>query len=97
MTFSRHTDTNTAIGWSAFSLPLERCAYENGATFSARSHVVILAINIDVNISPHSVIMKEPLVQYYLHQAGRGGSANGIGTIYAVQPFIQHGHGIGSF
>jgi hypothetical protein len=39
-----------------------------------------------------------PLVQYYLHQAGRGlsnGQDSGIGPIYAVPNFIQRGHGIG--
>jgi hypothetical protein len=41
-------------------------------------------------------IMKDPLMQYYLTQSGRG-SPNGIGRIYAVQPFIQCGHGISSF
>jgi hypothetical protein len=40
--------------------------------------------------------MRVPLVQYYLHQAGRG-SSNGIGPIYAVKHFIQRGYGIGSF
>jgi hypothetical protein len=32
-------------------------------------------------------IMKDPLVQYYHNQAGRG-SPNGIGPVYAVQNFI---------
>ena len=38
--------------------------------------------------------MKDPLVQYYLHQAGRG-SHGGIGPIYSVPPFLQRGHGLG--
>jgi hypothetical protein len=38
-----------------------------------------------------------PLVQYYLHQAGRGNGSNGIGPIYLTPPFLQRGHGIGSF
>jgi len=39
------------------------------------------------------------LGQYYIHQAGGGGrgSDSGIGPIYSVPPFIQRGHGIGSF
>ena len=41
-------------------------------------------------------IMKDPLVQYYLNQAGRG-SHSGIGPIYSVTLFMQRGHGIGSF
>ena len=40
--------------------------------------------------------MKDPLLQYYLHQAGRG-SHGGIGPIYSVPPFLQRGHGLGSF
>ena len=36
-----------------------------------------------------------PLVRYYVNQAGRGGYA-GIGPIYAVQPFVQRGHGLGN-
>ena len=40
--------------------------------------------------------MKDPLVRYYLHQASRG-SHSGIGPIYSVPPFVQRGHGIGSF
>ena len=40
--------------------------------------------------------MKDPLVQYYLHHAGRG-SHGGIGPIYSVTPFLQRGHGVGSF
>ena len=39
-----------------------------------------------------------PLEQYYIRQAGGGrGSDSGIGPIYSVPPFIQRGHGIGSF
>ena len=44
----------------------------------------------------HAFIMKDPLVQYYLHQAGRG-SHGGIGPIYSIPPFLQRGHGLGSF
>ena len=40
--------------------------------------------------------MKDPLLQYYLNQAGRG-SHSGLGPIYSVPPFMQRGHGIGSF
>jgi hypothetical protein len=58
---------------------------------------VSLAINFVENASPHTVLMKDPLVQYYLNQTGRGSPNGGIGPIYAVQTFIQRGHGIGSF
>jgi hypothetical protein len=37
-----------------------------------------------------------PLVQYYLRQGGRGGGGD-IGPIYHIPPFVQRGHGIGSF
>ena len=40
--------------------------------------------------------MKDPHVQYYLHQAGRG-SHSGIGPIYSVPPIVQRGHLIGRF
>lgn len=39
-----------------------------------------------------------PLVQYYVHQSGRGLTDNpnsGLGPIYAVPTFVQRGHGIG--
>ena len=36
--------------------------------------------------------MKDPLDQYYLHKTGRG-----LGPTYSVPPFVQRGHGIGSF
>ena len=40
----------------------------------------------------------DPLVRYYLHQAGRGiGSKGGIGTIDSMPPIYQRGYGIGSF
>ena len=41
----------------------------------------------------------DPLVQYYLHQAGRGysGGKGGIGSIYSVPITNQRGYGIGSF
>ena len=39
--------------------------------------------------------MQDPLLQYYLHQAGRG-SHGGIGPIYTVPPFLQRGHVLGS-
>jgi len=43
----------------------------------------------------------DPLVSYYLHQAGRGsirgGGYSGIGPVYSTAPFVQRGHGIGSF
>ena len=42
-----------------------------------------------------------PLVSYYLHQAGRGSNRGGgyssIGPVYSTTPFVQRGHGIGSF
>jgi len=41
-----------------------------------------------------------PLGQYYIRQAGGGGGGggdSGIGPIYSVPPFVQRGHGIGSF
>ena len=38
----------------------------------------------------------DPLVRYYLHQAGRGYGGNGIGLIYSNPSFLQRGHGIGS-
>jgi len=38
----------------------------------------------------------DPLVQYYLHQAGRGGRG-GIGPIYSLPPIYQRGYGLGSF
>jgi len=40
-----------------------------------------------------------PLGQYYVRQAGGGGGRDhsGIGPIYSVPPFLQRGHGIGSF
>jgi len=43
-----------------------------------------------------------PLVSYYLHQAGRGSNRGGggyssIGPVYSTAPFVQRGHGIGSF
>jgi hypothetical protein len=40
-----------------------------------------------------------PLVKYYVSQAGRGngrGDSSGIGPIYSIPPFVQRGHGIGS-
>jgi len=38
------------------------------------------------------------LVKYYVRQAGGGGGGdNGVGPIYVVPPFVQRGHGIGSF
>ena len=40
--------------------------------------------------------MKYPLVQYYLHQAGRG-SHSEIGSSYSVTPLVKRSHGIGSF
>jgi hypothetical protein len=41
--------------------------------------------------------MKNRLTHYYLVQAGRGALTGGIGPVYSVQPFLQRGHGIGSF
>ena len=38
----------------------------------------------------------DPLVRYYLRQAGRG-HTNGIGPIYEAPPVLQRGYGIGSF
>jgi hypothetical protein len=38
-----------------------------------------------------------PLVQYYLRQAGRGERGdNGIGSIYGVPHFVQRGYGTGN-
>jgi hypothetical protein len=41
----------------------------------------------------------DPLVLYYLRQAGRGSERSdiGIGPIYDTTPFLQRRHGIGSF
>ncbi len=40
--------------------------------------------------------MKDPLVQYNIHQAGRG-LHSGVGPIHSVPPFVQLWHGICSF
>jgi len=37
-----------------------------------------------------------PLGQY-VRQAGGGGGGHGIDPVYSVSPFVQRGHGIGSF
>jgi hypothetical protein len=37
-----------------------------------------------------------PLVRYYLHQAGRGYGDSSIGPIYSAPHILQRGHGIGS-
>jgi hypothetical protein len=39
-----------------------------------------------------------PLLKYYVSQAGRGSGRgdSGIGPIYGIPPFVQRGHGIGS-
>jgi len=47
-------------------------------------------------------MLMDPLVRYYLHQAGHGaagsrGKHDGIGPIYAAPPFLRRGYGIGSF
>jgi len=43
----------------------------------------------------------DPLVRYYLHQAGHGAGSQGrhdvIGSIYAAPPFLQRCYGIGIF
>ena len=36
----------------------------------------------------------DPLVQYYIHQAGRGHADDGLGPIYSNPPFLQRLHGI---
>ena len=46
--------------------------------------------------SQHAHIMKDPLFQYNLHQAGHG-SHTGLRPIYSIPPFVQRGHWIGSF
>ena len=40
--------------------------------------------------------MKDPLSQYYIHQADCG-THNEVGPIYSVPHFLQRGHGVGSF
>ena len=48
-------------------------------------------------------MLMDPLMRYYLHQAGHGtaagsrGKHDSIGPIYAAPPFLQRGYGIGSF
>jgi len=47
-------------------------------------------------------MLMDPLVRYYLHQAGHGaagsrGKHDDIGSIYAAPHFLQRGYGIGSF
>jgi hypothetical protein len=42
-------------------------------------------------------ITNNQLVRYYLNQASRGSRNGGICPIYTVQPFIERGHGLGSF
>jgi hypothetical protein len=41
--------------------------------------------------------MKNQLVRYYLVQGRHGSPTGGIGLVYSVHPFVQRGHGIGSF
>jgi len=39
----------------------------------------------------------DPLVKYYVRQAGGGRGDNGVGPICISPPFVQRGHGGGSF
>ena len=43
------------------------------------------------------VIITDPLLRSYLHQADSGGKNNRIGPVYPTRHFLQRGHGIGSF
>jgi hypothetical protein len=47
----------------------------------------------------HTFIIMDPLVRYYLRQAGRSyrRGDNDIGHVYSTSPFLQRGHGLGSF
>jgi hypothetical protein len=47
-------------------------------------------------LTPPTYIYEGSNLQYYLRQTGLE-SNNGIGTIYSVAPFVQRGHGTGSF
>jgi len=49
-----------------------------------------------VIISIVHFILMNPLVRYYIHQAGCGKN-NGIGSVYATPLVLQRGYGIGSF
>ena len=73
------------------------CAYRSRATFQARCRMVVLSIyKYLCRRLRHAFIMKDPLLHYYLQQAGCG-SHSGIRPIYSVPPFMQRGHGLGSF
>ena len=39
----------------------------------------------------------DPLTAYYINQSGGGGLGDLIGPVYKGSPYIQQGHGIGSF
>ena len=39
----------------------------------------------------------DPLVRYYLHQAGCDRGDNGIGPTFSNPHFLQNCHGVGSF
>jgi hypothetical protein len=41
--------------------------------------------------------MTHPLAVYYLRQAGRDRGNNDISHVFSITPFVQRGHGIGSF
>ena len=42
-------------------------------------------------------MIMDPLVKYYVRQAGGGEGDNGVGLIYISPRFVQHGHVISSF
>ena len=50
------------------------------------------------SITPLTFPSMTPLGQYSVRQTGGGrGGDSGMGPIYSVPPFVQHGHGIDRF
>jgi hypothetical protein len=64
------------------------------ATFSTRFP---LAINITANVAPYSVHNEEPAGTLLSCSGWSRCPSRGIGPVYSVHPFVQRGHGIGSF
>jgi len=68
---------------------------EGGPSFSVSHYTLIYKYDID---TPPTYIYKYDAVRTALYTpSGGGGGGRGIGTVYSVSPFVQRGHGIGSF
>jgi len=87
------------VRWKGYSADFDSWVLPTISSLCKKWIAITLFSNASQGVYPDNKIAAFT-IKYYVRQAGGGGRERGdsdIGAFYSVSPFVQRGHGIGSF